>query len=61
MMYNVILDDRKDDIMGAQDWIVENVQSGKYKINHPLFPSPLWNFLFEEEGDAIWFRLKWQH
>jgi hypothetical protein len=60
-MYNVILNDQKDDIVSAQEWVQENISNGKFKIHHPMFPSSYWNFLFEEEGDTIWFRLKWQH
>jgi hypothetical protein len=60
-MYNIILNSQKDDIMGAYEWVEEHLNSDKYKVNHPMFPSPLWNFMFEDESDAIWFRLKWQH
>lgn len=60
-MYNVILNDQVDDIMGAQEWVSENIKTDKFLIHHPMFPSPRWNFLFEDEGDAVYFKLKWQH
>lgn len=60
-MYNIILNDQKDDIASAQEWVITNLDEKTYKINHPMFPSSYWNFLFENEADAIWFKLRWKH